>query len=560
MQHVRLRADHVLLPRPVHGTVYQTSEYRSISRRSVVLQRPHASLLRSNRVAGSVVVAVGCCGRVRARGKRRSVVTRAQPPSPPGDLPGIGHFALIGLGALGTPGVPPPHQIMGALAKRFGDVMLLRFGGSDVVLLSSPESVQEALCDPKQKSQDGLRLMSPLTTAGRPSLPSVLANGLSQGLSSAKPDKHWQVLRGVLLKEAFASTSVSKAEADIQDEAARLVRILRPLADSGNATPVRPLLRSAITGVLFRWAMSLNPSCDKAKRLEELVEEAWSTVTDPSVTAADFMGTPAFGFGLARVRRERASLLQDIVVERRARAKSLESQGDFLDALLKAQERHGFGDDLIIETLVTLTTAGVSTVATALEWVFLLLARDQNIQKRAREDAQSGGSQRYLEACIMETLRLKTPLFVPRRCSEDVEVRGFTLPAGTLILPDSFALAHDDSLWNGGSAESFCPERFLGPERPLLDQLPSLRPSCPFTGRRGKDDPGATAFKFLPFGVGARFCPGAPLALAEVRIFASAVLQAFELQPPESGTDLSEAYSFTLTPAQPGRVIFQSLY
>merc|ERR1712151_1020103 len=160
------------------------------------------------------------------------------------------------------------------------------------------------------------------------------------------------------------------------------------------------------------------------------------------------------------------------------RAKSLESQGDFLDALLKAQERHGFGDDLIIETLVSLTTAGVSTVATALEWLFLLLARDQNIQTRAREDAKSGGSQRYLEACIMETLRLKTPLFVPRRCSEDVEVRGFTLPAGTLILPDSYALAHDASLWNGGPVESFCPERFLGPERPLLDQLPSVRPSA----------------------------------------------------------------------------------
>ena len=46
------------------------------------------------------------------------------------------------------------------------------------------------------------------------------------------------------------------------------------------------------------------------------------------------------------------------------------------------------------ETLVSLTTAGISTVATALEWLLLLLARDPVAQDRARADARRGSEMR----------------------------------------------------------------------------------------------------------------------------------------------------------------------
>lgn len=76
---------------------------------------------------------------------------------------------------------------------------------------------------------------------------------------------------------------------------------------------------------------------------------------------------------------------------------------------------------MIVETLVSLTTAGISTVSTALEWLMLLLASDREVQRKAR--AAAGGE--YLDACILEALRLKTPLFIPRRCMEAIEVAGF---------------------------------------------------------------------------------------------------------------------------------------
>eukprot|EP00438_Fugacium_kawagutii_P023205 Skav215674 [mRNA] locus=scaffold278:33396:42686:- [translate_table: standard] len=170
-------------------------------------------------------------------------------------------------------------------------------------------------------------------------------------------------------------------------------------------------------------------------------DEERPAVGDPLVTASDFLGSAAL------------RALRSVIARRRRRPRTA---GDFLDAMLEvpweeggwwwggwwvvvcdeedgqcnqvviskqeeedAQKKYGFGEDLIVETLVSLTTAGISTVSTALEWLMLLLASDREVQSKAR----AGGE--YLDACILEALRLKTPLFIPRRCMEAIQVAGF---------------------------------------------------------------------------------------------------------------------------------------
>lgn len=477
---------------------------------------------------------------------------RALPPGPPGSLPIVGHFPLMGLGALDVPNVPPPHVIMGALSKIYGDVMSMRFGNYDVAILSSPQAVEEALCQGDCKAG-----------AGRPSLPSVLSNGLSQGLSSSKCGQDWQVIRNILLQEAFSRPAVLKSsEGIVAEEAARFAASMQPIAESGEAVKMRPLLRHAVTQLLFRWALTLEPDSPQAAELEQLVEKAWQILTDPLVTASDFMGVrgPETVGDLLQIRRQRTALLSELVVARRREVVRNNFVGDrkidFLDALLRAQERHGFGVDLIVETLVSLTTAGISTVATSLEWLVLLLALNPEVQARARMDALGQGEDRFLDACILETLRLKTPLFVPRRCLQSIDVRGWNLQKDTLLLPDSYALAHDPALWKSNDLDQFKPERFLNEEKHLLDHLPGVKPKCPFSNLFGKNQGVQNeAFKFLPFGTGARFCPGAPLALKELRGISSALLCAYEWESPDGG-DLTEAYSFTLTPKYESPIVF----
>mmetsp|Transcript_142662 Transcript_142662/g.371818 ORF Transcript_142662/g.371818 Transcript_142662/m.371818 type:complete len:559 (+) Transcript_142662:49-1725(+) len=508
----------------------------------------HASVTASSAsvaVAGILLAGVQCRRSWPAARSRRRQSSRHRPrslhvvpPSPPGELPVFGHLPLLGLGAIGVPGADPVHIALTRLASEHGDVMMLRFGVEDVAVLSSPESIKEAL--------------STEAAAGRPVLPSMQANGLCQGLSAASPDKNWRALRSVILAEAFASSAVSRAQPLLQTHVAQLVERLRQHREK--PILVRNEIRRAVTSFTLDWALSLAVESPQASDLAKLIDESWDVLTSPATTLADFTRTPGLTM-LRRLRRKRSRLLRALIAGRR-RAAANDARHDLLDALLRMQQRNGLSDALVESTLVELTTAGISTVATIIEWLLLLLAKDAQKQGGARRDVLGGGKIGYLDACIQETLRLKTPLFVPRRCLDDIQVRGWTIPAGTLLLPNSYGVAHEASLWRGASADEFRPERFLGPEAPLATHLPGVRLQCPYSDQSNSGgSKSAAAYKFLPFGVGARFCPGAPLALSEVREFAAALLSEFEWRP-AGVVDLSEDYSLTLSPARPCPLVF----
>ena len=184
------------------------------------------------------------------------------------------------------------------------------------------------------------------------------------------------------------------------------------LSNKRHATSGCEKNQSIIIKLIIKSARQISPQKSKTPPYQ-----AWNILTDPLITATDFLGATAPLPRLAelpKLRRKRSRALR-CLIDRRRRKVAPKEPGDFLDAMLKAQKTSGFGDDLMIETLVSLTTAGISTVSTALEWLLLLLASDRKVQEKAR----AGGE--YLDACILEALRLKTPLFIPRRCLQDMQ-------------------------------------------------------------------------------------------------------------------------------------------
>ena len=249
---------------------------------------------------------------------------------------------------------------------------------------------------------------------------------------------------------------------------------------------------------------------------------------------------------------------------------------DMLDALLDA----GLSEEELLYTLVDLFVAGVNTVATTLEWTLLLTANDQQAQARARAEAlrvslhpsaargrsdrlaaagaagggSAGGSvgggvaastpasSPHILALVSETLRYKPPLLLPRRAVRDSTVSGFHIKAGTLILANNHALTQQGQWWR--QPNIFRPARFLEEEAALRLGAPS---------RAGT----AEACKFIPFSVGARVCPGARLAEAQLtsatRVLLSRVRWARDGDTP---IDLSEEYSLTLRPAVSQRLRF----
>lgn len=144
----------------------------------------------------------------------------------------------------------------------------------------------------------------------------------------------------------------------------------------------------------------------------------------------------------------------------------------------------------------------------------------------------------YLQAIVKETYRLHpaAPLLIPRRAIVDVEINGrYTIPKGSQILVNVWAISRDPSVWEDPS--EFIPERFLGS-------------SVDFKGRD---------FELVPFGGGRRICPGLPLATRMIQLMLGSLIHNFEWKLENDVTpetmNMDEKFGITLQMAEPLRVI-----
>jgi len=124
----------------------------------------------------------------------------------------------------------------------------------------------------------------------------------------------------------------------------------------------------------------------------------------------------------------------------------------------------------------------------------------------------------YLQAVIKETLRLRMaiPLLVPHMNLHDAKLGGYDIPAESKILVNAWWLANNPAHWK--NPEEFRPERFLEEE--------------------AKVEANGNDFRYLPFGVGRRSCPGIILALPILGITLGRLVQSFELLPPPGQSKL----------------------
>jgi cytochrome P450 family 135 len=177
----------------------------------------------------------------------------------------------------------------------------------------------------------------------------------------------------------------------------------------------------------------------------------------------------------------------------------LESREDILSMLLVARFEDGseMSDSEVRDQLVTLLLAGHETTATALAWTFDLLLRHPDALERLRAEIAEGDGDEYLRAVINESLRLRPVVPIAgRRLSEEIEVDGYTLPAGADVSPAIYLSHTRPDIYP--DPQSFKPERFL--------------------------DGGPETYSWVPFGGGVRRCLGASFAEFEMRIVLSEVL------------------------------------
>ena len=109
------------------------------------------------------------------------------------------------------------------------------------------------------------------------------------------------------------------------------------------------------------------------------------------------------------------------------------------------------------------------------------------------------------------------PYGEPHYTSKDVTVNGITIPKGTSVQPVNAEILKGD-YWENG--KSFNPERFLDAQ-----------------GNAQKDN------HLITFSTGKRRCLGETLALSELFIFFTGILQTFSLKEEIDGVLPSEEYT-----------------
>jgi cytochrome P450 len=178
-------------------------------------------------------------------------------------------------------------------------------------------------------------------------------------------------------------------------------------------------------------------------------------------------------------------------------------------------------DEELHDELMTLLVAGHETTATALAWTMHRLAGHPDVLGRAIVEARDTEETRYLEAVILETMRLHPVVpMVVRQLAEPKSVAGRSLPAGIVLAPNIWLAHRRPDVWP--DPERFDPARFLG------------------------DNPRPQ--HFFPFGGGNRTCVGRVFALLEMRIVLREILRgAGRSRSPAT----SRAWSAAASPSHP---------
>ncbi|KAJ7708648.1 cytochrome P450 [Mycena rosella] len=194
-------------------------------------------------------------------------------------------------------------------------------------------------------------------------------------------------------------------------------------------------------------------------------------------------------------------------------------------------------ENLIKNTAANIYAAGSDTTAAALgTFVYAMLANPEAQRKAQAEiDAVLGPghlpdfadevSLPYVSAVLKEILRWKnvTPIAIPHFVSVDDDYRGYRIPAGSIVIGNTWAILHDENIYPDPHA--FKPERFL---------------------LGGKLNPAVRDPEVAAFGFGRRMCPGRHMATSTLFITIASMLATLDIKKArdEHGNELEPSYEF----------------
>ncbi|KAF7816866.1 premnaspirodiene oxygenase-like [Senna tora] len=455
----------------------------------------------------SLVIILKIVNNLIKRRRRRSWKV----PLPPGPwkLPIIGSIHHLVIGSHSQ----SPHRGLRELSEKYGALMHLQLGEEPTVVISSREAAKEVL-----KTHDGV-------FAYRPHLPPAdLMIYASTDITMSPIGHHWKLLRKICSLQMLNGQRVRSFQSLREKEVSSLITYLshKAITSSPLSVNLSHKLYTTIFSITTKAAFGEN-----YKAQEELLlvsEEILKIVEDRSI--CEMFPSQKWLFVVTGMKGKIENIHNKIdrVLEKIIGAFGDQEEGDepqcLLSALLNLKQEGHITKDHVKAVLLDIILGGTETSSIIIEWAMRQMMKNPRMLRKAQTEIRevvfnsnkgcddntinetSLQELKYLKAVIKETLRLhpSAPLLIPRKCTQTCEINGYTIPIGSRVLVNAWAIGRDPNYWN--LAEEFLPESFLESD---IDYM-------------------GFNFEYIPFGSRKRICPEMLFGVASVEILLANLL------------------------------------
>uniref|UniRef100_A0A8C4RE03 Cytochrome P450 2B4-like n=2 Tax=Erpetoichthys calabaricus TaxID=27687 RepID=A0A8C4RE03_ERPCA len=410
-----------------------------------------------------------------------------------------------------------PHESFIKMSETYGPVMTVQMGPQRVVVLVGYDAVQEALV--QQADVFAGRAASPLFVRISGDFGLFLSNG-----------ERWKQLRRFSIS-TLRDFGMGKRTIEewIQEEAKHLIEEFRKT--KGSLCDPTMILGHAVSNVICSIVFGQRFEYED-KQFVHLISLLNRNIRLVSTTFAQlytiFPVLMHLMPGLYKKILKNANETKEFtskMIQKHKETLASDSPRDYIDSFLIRMKQESdnpateFHFENLISTVLNLFTAGTETTSTTLRYGLLILMKYLHIQEKVQEEIDTViGRDRapvmedrrkmpYTDAVLHEIQRFidLVPLNILHETTKDTVFRGYSIPAGTVVIPVLHSVLYDKTKWE--TPDSFNPGHFLD-ENGFFKMNPA----------------------FMPFSAGKRICVGEGLAKMELFLFFSSLLQNFSFR------------------------------
>lgn len=384
--------------------------------------------------------------------------------------------------------------------EKYGDVVHFRIGPRRIYQLNNPEHVQYVLVKHPEQFQK------------TPSLKRAAQDSIGQGLLTSDGELHKRQRR--LVQPAFHHKRIAAYADTMVGYTDDMLKQWDDGKQVGILNEMMHLTMRIVGKTLFD--TDVYDDADSIGAAISIGLEATTDRVSRPLQLLDKLPTAK-----NRQRKEALQVIEHTITrfidERRANG---EDKGDLLSMLLMAVDEQDGGqmtNKQVRDEAMTLFIAGHETTANALSWTFYLLGQHPDIEQKVAEEINRVLDGRlptladlpkmpYLEMVVKESMRLYPPAWTTsREAQEDIELGGYSIPKGSIIMTVMYVLHRDPRYWD--KPEEFVPERFSA-----------------------ENEPNIPKYAYFPFGGGPRVCVGNQFAMMEAQLVLATILQRYQLR------------------------------